>query len=227
MYSVLATVLFATLALAVPTFKLNGCDVSKANMSLPSGQTLLVAPTDTKPRFISIGVGVQNYSCSTTHTYTSIGAVAELFDISCLSPSQFTQATDMFNDIWEKTPKGVTAEQVIKGLSLVGTPSVLGQHYFVTNPITGSGLSPKWDFTSASLKGKSNAFAVAAKIGNVPASSPSNIDWLSLNVTQGDLAKHIFRVETRGGQPPASCNPDSPPISVKYVSQYWLYGGSF
>lgn len=146
----------------------------------------------------------QTESSSTFPPVSSVGAVAELFDISCLSPSQFNQATDIASDVWAKAPKGLTAQQVIKGLSLIGTPAVLGQHYFVTNPVTGSGLSPKWDFTSASLRGKSNAFAIAAKTGGIPASNSSNVDWLSLNVTQGDLAKQIFRIETRVGQPPAS-----------------------
>ena len=126
----------------------------------------------------------------------------------------------------------------MKGLSVIGSPFVLGQHFFVTNPVTGSGLSPKWDFTSASLKGKSNAFAIGARAGSVAVPPSTNVDWLSLNVVQGDLAKHIFRVETRNGQPPASvsvdsdyspdcrltltrkCTPGSADISVKYVSQY-------
>lgn len=83
---------------------------------------------------------------------------------------------------------------------------VLGQHYFITNPLTGSGLSPKWDFTSAIEKGHPNAFIVGAKAGDIaaPTNPGTNVDWLMLNGVQGDLASQVFRVETRGGQPPAS-----------------------
>lgn len=74
MYSLLVSTFLATLALAAPpplapNFRFNGCDVSKASITLPANQTQLVAPTDTKPRFISIGVGVQNYTCTQQRTY--------------------------------------------------------------------------------------------------------------------------------------------------------------
>jgi hypothetical protein len=39
-------------------------------MDLPSGQTQLVAPT-TAPLFVALGVGIQNYTCTTaTLKYT-------------------------------------------------------------------------------------------------------------------------------------------------------------
>ncbi|KAI0792315.1 hypothetical protein C8Q75DRAFT_752322 [Abortiporus biennis] len=223
------TILFSSLALAAPSLKISGCDVSKAKLSLPTGQTQLVTPTTTAPAFIGIGVGIQNYTCASAGTYSSTGAVAELFDISCLNPSLYTDATELVFDLWKVAPKSLTAQQVINDLSLIKSPVILGQHYFITNPITGTGLSPKWDFTSASEKGHSNAFVVGAKAGDIvaPTNPTTDVDWLMLNGVQGDLAKQVFRIQTRGGQPPTSCTPGTPDISVKYVSQYWLFGGSF
>lgn len=138
--------------------------------------------------------------------YRSVGAVAELFDVSCLPPTMFNVVTDMALQAWKSAPAKVTAQDVVKGLSQFKTSAVLGQHYFITNPITGTGLSPKWDFTSASQKGNSNAFIVAAKTGDVPAPSnpKTNVDWLSLGKAQGDLADQVYRFETRDGQPPAT-----------------------
>ena len=99
----------------------------------------------------------------------------------------------------------MTASDMIKLLSKAPEPFVLGQHYFIPNPITGSGLSPKWDFTSAALAGNANAFVVGAKTGDVPApTGASDVDWLSLKNVQGELATQIFRVATKGGQPPSS-----------------------
>ena len=76
------------------------------------------------------------------------------------------------------------------------------------NPVTGTGINAKWDFTSASFAGNPNAFVVGAKTGDVPApEDPAvNVDWLSLNKldNEGELADEIFRVVTRGGQPPSS-----------------------
>ena len=76
--------------------------------------------------------------------------------------------------------------------------SALGHHYFITNPVTGSGISPKWDFGD-------KGFVVAAKAGGEAApTGKQDVDWLALNAIQGDLASQIFRVDTREGQPPAS-----------------------
>ena len=41
-------------------------------------------------------------------------------------------------------------------------------------------------------------------MGGIPAPSSANVDWLALDVVQGGLADHVFRIETRNGQPPAS-----------------------
>ena len=100
----------------------------------------------------------------------------------------------------------MSAAALVGGVGALTPAFVLGQHYFVTNPVTGAGLSPKWDFTSASEAGHADAFVVGAKTGDVPApaSPATNVDWLSLSNAQGALAQQIFRLQTHGGQPPAS-----------------------
>ena len=107
---------------------------------------------------------------------------------------------------WEAAPAGITAAEVISTLAPLHLRFILGQHYFIANPVA---LSPKWDFTSASEAGHADAFVIGARTGDIPApTDPStNIDWLSLKNAGGDLADQIFRVETRGGQPPASVSP--------------------
>jgi hypothetical protein len=106
----------------------------------------------------------------------------------------------------------------------------------------GTGISPVWNFASAALAGHADAFVLAAKVGDVPApTGPPDVDWLSLNRVDGNLAKQVFRVATVGGLPPSSvrllynwranenrwltfgrlqCKPGTPPISVKYASTY-------
>ena len=100
----------------------------------------------------------------------------------------------------------LTVQEVIGGLGALHPAFVLGQHYFITNPLTGVGLSPKWDFTSASEAGNDEAFVVGAKTGDVPdPTDPEvNIDWLSLSAVEGELAQQVYRVVTNGGQPPSS-----------------------
>ncbi|KAF8144781.1 hypothetical protein K438DRAFT_1907684 [Mycena galopus ATCC 62051] len=213
----------AGLAAASPALlsrKTEGCDTSKAVMDLPPNQTALVAPA-TAPLFILVGVGVQNYTCSGT-TYTSIGAVASLFDISCLSHTQFATVQTTAYNIWEALPVGEPSTCVGP---LVGAPHLDGFHYFVTSP-SGTGISPKWDFTSTGkFAGDPNAYVIGAKVGNIPAPTnpATNVDWLALNRVEGDLASEIFRIDTVGGQPPTSCVAGSAPISVKYTAKYYLY----
>ncbi|KAJ7824025.1 hypothetical protein B0H14DRAFT_2369806, partial [Mycena olivaceomarginata] len=187
------------------------CDTSKAVMDLPPNQTALVAPA-TAPLFVLLGVGVQNYTCSGT-TFASIGAVASLFDISCLArTSQFATIQTTAFRIWDRVPSSVPS-------------TVIGPLYFVTSP-SGTGISPKWDFTSTGkFAGNSTAFVIGTKVGDIlaPTNPATNIDWLQLARVEGDLASQIFRIDTVNGQPPTSCVPGSPPISVKYTSKYYLF----
>ena len=46
---------------------------------------------------------------------------------------------------------------------------------------------------------------IGAKAGDLPApTGPSNIDWLQVKNVQGELANTLYRVDTKGGQPPSS-----------------------
>ena len=212
------TLLLSTsLAFARPLIR---CDIHHARLILPSNQTKLIAPpASLPPSFIAGAIGVQNYTCDfATQTYTcvvmigctfisykshtvlsNIGAVAELFDISCLydSPGFGTIQDNMFAD-WSRKPDSFTIQDLTKENEQ--DPAVLGQHYFISN---GTATAPKWDFTSASECGNAEAYSVGAKIGDLPVPG-SNVDWLSLESVEGDLADLIYRVDTRSGLPPAS-----------------------
>ncbi|KAJ7151913.1 hypothetical protein C8R43DRAFT_484674 [Mycena crocata] len=212
----------ALLVSASPTARKDDdyCDASQAAMDLPANQTVLVAPS-TPPIFVMLGVGIQNYTCSSaTSTYISIGAVASLLDLSCLD-QQFEFATiqaKAFN-IWTEASEATTATSIGRR---VGAQDLLGFHYFVVSP-SGTGISPIWDFTA--IVNDPSAFVIGARVGGIPAptGTAKDIDWLSLNGVQGNLAKAVFRIDTVGGQPPTSCVPGSDPISVKYTSKYYLF----
>jgi len=218
----LGLLLFVVSAFTSPTVQTH-CDISAAKLSLPSNQTVLAEPT-TAPKFIALGVGVQNYTCNATSlTYTNVGAVAEMLDISCLyGKSEFESITMEAFKAWVNLPSSFTAQDVITVLG--NQPVVLGQHYFVPNT---PAPSPKWDFTSDSEKGDPDAFIIAAGVGNIPSPDGNNdITWVQLKNVQGQLADSVYRVKTVGGQPPASCTAGAAPLSVKYTAQYWFFGGS-
>jgi len=195
------------------------CSTSNAQFVPPANQTNLTAPSG-DPSFVLLGVGFQNYTCGNTSTYTSAGATAALFDLSCLSKMDsalFNNIQDVAFTLWSKSNDLNPITQK--------TPMKLGEHYFIAN---GNGtISPVWDFRGDSAPNQADAFVLAAKIGDLRApNSTSDVDWLQLRRVSGDLADTVYRTNTRGGQPPASCTPGSGVLQVKYVAKYYLYGGN-
>ncbi|THH28973.1 hypothetical protein EUX98_g5216 [Antrodiella citrinella] len=208
------------------------CNVStlSSQIDLPANQTQLVLPTNSTPSFVGLGFGVQNYTCTSGNNFTNVGAVAELIDVSCLAGSSvFLSLPDTLFSQWNSF-NGPSIQDVILENHLINNTDILAQHYFITNPQTGQGVSPKWDFTSSGkFQGNQDAFVVGKGTGTIP--SPNNattdVNWLDVVAIEGEIADVVFRTDTRGGQPPASCTfGKSPDISVKYVAYYWFFGGS-
>ncbi|CAE6415038.1 unnamed protein product [Rhizoctonia solani] len=226
--AVFTTLVASTAVLAVPTsdFKLTGCSLSKAKLSLPSNQTVLTVPSGT-PVYVALGVGVQNYTCGSTGTFTSAGAVAKLFDLSCFVNKPIFSGIQDVVFAAAGNAKGQALVRKIETI-LKPCPVILGDHYFIPNPaVNGTGLTPVFDFRAGVKKGDPAGFAAVKKLGNTPSpAGSSNVDWLMLQNIGGDiggsLANTVMRVDTKGGQPPASCTLNAT-ISVPYAAKYWMY----
>ncbi|TFK49040.1 putative malate dehydrogenase [Heliocybe sulcata] len=203
----MSTLLAISAVIAAPS-QYAGCDISAASMPMPANQTQLTLPSGALS-FIALGVGVQNYTCSSAGNYTNIGAVAEVFDISCLyGTPAFHSIQNTAYDVWDKAPPSMTAQSVISMLSDL--------------PVK------MWDFTSAAYAGNAAAYAVGAKTGDmVSPDGAVDVDWLQLKVVKGALASTVYRMNTVAGQLPGSCSPgDTTVQSVKYTSKYYFFGGS-
>src|SRR6266702_2416316 len=132
----------------------------------------------------------------------SIGAVAQLFDISSLfGTPEFSTIQDDAFAIWSSCPGTDPLEKGLAPRFNKFGIKPLGIHTFVN---FNGALSPKFDFTQAT--GDPNNFVVAAKSGNLPAPSPADVDWLELKKVDGGLADVIFRVFTKAGKPPTTVN---------------------
>jgi len=214
------SLLLATATLAVSLHKRHTIPATALNLSSPFPSPTLSSP----PRLVALGVGVQNYTCSSSGNYSSIGAVADLFDISCLyGTAEFAKVQDDVYDIWQKCDP--SQSNLVHELLHEFNIPLVGYHYFINDNGT---LRPEFDFTSIGpTKGNPDAFVVAAKAVDVPAPNRvQDVDWLELTAVSGKFADEVFRVDTKGGQPPTSCTPGSPPISIKYAAKYWFEGGS-
>jgi hypothetical protein len=159
-----------------------------------------------------------------------VGAVAQIFDISCLHEKTiFADVAVVAFDAWSEAPESTTAQELKSldlpfkslGKDILDEQSHLGLHFFVKNAnasvITGI---PAWDF--AASQNSSKAFVDVAAFKKLAApQNVTDVPWLQVNGTKGELATTVYRLFTRGGQPPASCGPKDPKeISVKYTSQY-------
>lgn len=207
------------------TCELKGIDITGLPESFPK-PTLPLA-------FVSVAIGTQNYTCSEHGNYTAAGAVAELYDISCLAHGSSSSSPEFLkiqNDVfagWKDAPAGKTAREV--GWWFDSVLGHQGQHYFIPNPQTGQGLSAKWDFTSTGrTNGVHDAFVVVSRLAGAKApTGAQDIDWLALASIDGGLGKEVYRTDTVEGQPPsATCKPGSGDVQVKYASKYWFYGAS-
>lgn len=222
----------ATVLYPFSWLSLANCNVSSqiSNIDFPQNQTALVAPTNLTLNHIGLALGIQNYTCSQSNNFTSIGAVAQLIDASCFAASdKFHQLPDLLFQEWSSYNSS-SIQDLIAAMHVTSPPEILAQHYFVTNPTTGQGVSPKWDFTSSGkFNGTQDAFIVAKSKASLPAPTNATTDvaWLDVVNVEGKIADEVFRTDTRGGQPPASCTfGQTEDISVKYVSYYYFFGGS-
>lgn len=129
-----------------------------------------------------------------------------MFDMSCLyGTSEFGQIQDDAYDVWSNYSSTDPYEPGLAvQLNREFDIGVIGQYYFINGP--NGTLSPKFDFTSSGPNaGNLEAFVVATKAGDIAAPSGSeNIDWVLLQGVEGELAKEIYRVYTKAGQPPTS-----------------------
>ncbi|KAI0696845.1 hypothetical protein BC835DRAFT_1340960 [Cytidiella melzeri] len=212
-----------------------GCDISNTTDKINLGPINNAFQANFTPTFMGLAFGTQNYTCSPSNNFTNIGAVAELFDVSCLVNATFLNDLQipLFN-AWSTFPS-LTVQDFIEFFHESNAPEVLAQHYFIPNPITGQGLSPTWDFRSSGnpkFVGVDEAIFVGKGVASVPAPhNATDVAWLNVaNIGQGkggQIADQVFRTNTIGGQPPSNCTfGESLDITVKYSSFYYFFGGS-
>lgn len=203
--------------LAMP-FQFTNCPV-KVRPNVPAG-ALIVDNKALKVQFVGLGLGTQNYTCSAEGKPVSAGAVAKLYDVSCLvSLPFFKNVTDVAMRLGGARQRGAVTAELSRNLG--GNPLTLGDHYFFTN--AAGGISPKFDFTASQRK---SSFVVSKRTNGIPSpQGATNIDWLELGKVEGNIGTQVFRLDTRLGQPAAAtCTPGSAIAPSQYAAVYWFLG---
>ncbi|KAF8260887.1 hypothetical protein EI94DRAFT_1705972 [Lactarius quietus] len=204
-----------TACYAAPSRRANGC-LPAGLLVLPANQTQLVAPK-TSPNFVTLGVGYENYTCLPSGTYSSTGAVAQLFDITPLYPGpDFKKIQEnAFLDWTFSTIKNPFDPDLAQLIAKYFSIQVSGQHYYIE---ADGKLAPVWDLRSnGPTKGNKDAIVVGKVTRTIPSPGRNTIDWQ-------ELTRTIFRIDTVAGVPSRECTPGED-TTVKFTAQFWFYGG--
>ncbi|KAH8828748.1 hypothetical protein DL96DRAFT_1679343 [Flagelloscypha sp. PMI_526] len=164
-----------------------------------------------------------NYTC-TEGAFKSDGAVAKLFDVSCMivnNPHGFAELSSKATKLWKRPPTEIDT------LEFSSAPGLLTTSH--PKPGEQPPIVPQWDLTPAgcAFHGTAGASFTGKSKGSVfVPTRKQDIYWLQLDVADGRPGKQIYRTGIRHRHPPYTRQPDSEPgsrISIKYVSNYFLY----
>ncbi|GAB7341920.1 hypothetical protein MBLNU457_g0227t1 [Dothideomycetes sp. NU457] len=201
------------------------CECDLTHVTLPT------APTPLPPHsagltlsHIALGRGTQNYTCDTTNltsTPTAIGAVASLFNITCLAsfaPALITILPSIALDLPVPNTPSSPSQSSFFDLS--------GHHYFLnsTTPFFNLDTSAH-DYGMGAFKKANSSAAPAGAMKGVGGKGDGAVAWLKLCALDGlgEVAKEVYRVQTAGGNPPGSCVGMPSAFEVQYAAQYWFY----
>ncbi|RMZ89013.1 hypothetical protein DV736_g3760, partial [Chaetothyriales sp. CBS 134916] len=221
------------------------CDLS--NVTLPAAPTPLPSPDGLSLALVAVGRGIQNYTCTNSTaeaTPAAIGAVATLFNASCLAAS-YPDLLAMIPNIVLNLPDPSASDST----NTLGPSDIVlsGHHFFATN------TTPVFELDSATDPSSHLGIVVGKKGANstAPAAAPQGkygaVPWLYLPATntsetvgpkgvvrvgadiQGDEWKAVYRLLTAGGASPKTCegqNSSSEGFSIDYSAVYYFYKGT-
>lgn len=189
-----------------------------------TGNATLPPPTGLTLKYITVGHGVQNYTCSSPSADVvpkAIGALATLYDVTSLALLNPDLASSL-PALAASHP--LTSSFIVPNTPLslpdVGTFPVLGGHFFNAD------ATPVFDLftTGTRIFSKVAQKIKAPKQANRGLEQTGAVDWLALVAKEGSVGlSEVFRVETAGGNPPVNCAGAGAVVSVPYAAAYHFY----
>jgi len=197
------------------------CDLS--NAAMPVAPTPLPTPSGLTLEHVALGRGVQNYTCANaTATPAAVGAVARFYNASCVA-SDWPDLLPIMPNLALQYPLPSDPNAPLEPSNLA-----LSTHHFFSNTTTpvfafDAPTSPKFGTVFAQKVNSSDAPANAV----VGASGQGNgaVSWLYLTSRADTVSdvKAVYRLNTAGGSPPATCQGQPSAFSVDYSAVYWFY----
>ncbi len=195
----------------------------KANTPLAS--PALPAPDPSYTLFqVTIGRGTQNYTCdlaNSTATPVPIGALASLFDISCVAVNA--------KELLPVLPI-IAVDLPVPTSDNIDSPMMqdLTGHQYFLDPTT-----PFFNMDTANHQYGMGAMA-KANASDAPSAAYAGpngqgngaVQWLKLNTANPapeDTWKQVYRTNTAGGAAPKMCTGQPASFEVPYAAIYWLF----
>ncbi|KAL2074715.1 hypothetical protein VTL71DRAFT_8494 [Oculimacula yallundae] len=200
------------------------CNLDNAKMPVASPTPLPAVGEGLYLKHVAIGRGTQNYTCDTTNATAipvATGAVATLYNASCIA-STFPDMLATLPDVALQFNLTDVNQRTISPSNLV----ISGHHFF------SNGTTPVFVLNPA---GKDIGVAPCQKNAAVPAPSGTTkgqgnqgfgtVAWLKLTTRDGATGglQEVYRINTAGGNPPASCAGQAASFEVQYAAEYWFY----
>jgi hypothetical protein len=141
----------------------------------------------------------------------SIGAEATLFNVTCLA-GPYPSLLNMLPGIALKFPTPDPAN-ILSPANLF----LSGHHYFADL------TTPTFDLNTSSHQW---GVVGCKKLNTTTAPNPStDVPWLKLSskTRDGCTISEVYRLNTAGGQPPATCSGMASSFQVQYAAEYWMY----
>lgn len=177
---------------------------------------------------VAIGRGTQNYTCksnSASEKPKSAGAVASLFNVSCIAATSSSTLSTLPNLALQYLDNK-------SSISLLGLDRVLsGQHYFTLSGTPFFDLSSSsHDYGRVGVKVRDRTSAPEGAPKGRDGTGWGSVGWLKLEADTdmmasgtNDTFEEVFRVNTAGGMPPDDCSGVDGAFEVEYAAEYWFY----
>ena len=214
------------------------CDTS--SIELPAQASGLPSPSGQKLLYVALGRGTQvsqiqlhpaghhtktnirqNYTCatpSTNSTPVAVGAVANLYNATCIAGS-FSDMITMLPNIAYRIPLPNSDSDRLPPANL----DLMGHHFF-------DGSTPVFNLDTTAT----HQYGIARTKKEAQVDAPSNafqgnngaVAWLYLSATSGTVGDYsgVYRVDTAAGSPPKTCKDMPSEFTVQYAANYYFYG---
>lgn len=190
-------------------------------------------------KFVTLGLGFQNYTCTSTGTYVqsvvSAGAIASLYDITStvsMMPGDAATRTSLraFETCLKMTKCTPTTQNgYCDSCHNIAAAAYrrndAGEHFF--DQMSGS-QTPNFDIKEAGmfLSVKKSAGCKAPADSYTGQNGLGTVDWLYLidnGLGRSKGLSSVYRVQTAGGVAPKTCDKAGSVLQVPYAAEYWFY----